>query len=344
MLSFTPGPELGQAMTAKSRVAALGIMLLLGATSEPASAVAQTTSARMSSEAEAYLTAALDTMEAVTLGGDSLPWPLVRDSAFYYAYGARRPSDTYGAIHWALLRANKHSFLQARRLGAVSELIDGRYGYIRVPQRGGAAVALADSLHTAIGSLEAGGVCGWIVDLRGNGGGNMWPMLAGIGPLLGDSIVGYFGSGMEAQGWYYRLGVSGVRHPGGGLDTASQVTVEPVELSKKLPPVAVLIDGGTGSSGEAVAVAFLGRPTTRTFGEPSAGFATVNRGSPLPDGANMVVTTGYYADRRRIQIPERVEPDESVPGGVEDWPFPTDRVAEAAKRWLSGERACTGGA
>lgn len=331
-------------MKSKSRAVAFAIILLLGASSEPTAAIAQTSAVRMNSEVEAYLTAALDTIEAVTLGGDTLPWPLIRDSAFYYAYGARKPSDTYGAIHWALLRANKHSFLQARRAGAVSELIDGRYGYIRVPQRGGAAVALADSLHTAVRSLEARGACGWIVDLRGNGGGNMWPMLAGIGPLLGDSIVGYFGSGTEAQGWYYRHGVSGVLHPGGGLDTASQVTVEPVELSTTLPPVVVLIDGGTGSSGEAVAVAFLGRPNTRTFGEPSSGFATVNRGSPLPDGANMVVTTGYYADRRRIQIVERVGPDESVPGGVEDWPFPTDRVAEAATLWLSGQPACTGGA
>ena len=33
---------------------------------------------------------------------------------------------------------------------------------------------------------------GWIVDLRGNGGGNMWPMLAGIGPILGEGIAGYF--------------------------------------------------------------------------------------------------------------------------------------------------------
>jgi hypothetical protein len=29
------------------------------------------------------------------------------------------------------------------------------------------------------------------VDLRGNGGGNMWPMLAGVGPVLGEGIVGW---------------------------------------------------------------------------------------------------------------------------------------------------------
>ena len=33
---------------------------------------------------------------------------------------------------------------------------------------------------------------GWIIDLRGNTGGNMWPMLTGIGPILGDGAVGSF--------------------------------------------------------------------------------------------------------------------------------------------------------
>ena len=28
-------------------------------------------------------------------------------------------------------------------------------------------------------------------DLRGNIGGNMWPMIAGVGPILGDGIIGW---------------------------------------------------------------------------------------------------------------------------------------------------------
>ena len=321
------------------RAAVLVVVSAIAGQFTPKPVVGQTATA-MSADARAYLTAALDTIQAVTLGRDTVPWGLIRDSAFHHAYGARRTADTYGVIEWALRRANKHSFLQARRPGAVSEVIDEQYGYIRVPQRGGAAVALADSLHTAVRVLAAAGVCGWVVDLRGNGGGNMWPMLAGVGPLLGDSIVGYFGSTPDAQAWYYRGGTSGVLHAGGSVDTASQVTVEAVQLRGAAPPVAVLMDGGTGSSGEALAVAFRGRPNTRSFGSPTAGFATVNRGSRLPDGANMVVTTGYYADRHRAAIDERLEPDEPVSGGVEGWPFPTDRVAEAAMKWLAMQPGC----
>jgi C-terminal processing protease CtpA/Prc len=312
----------------------------LGIGTAPSLSAAQGAAEDMSAEARAYLTAALDTIEAVTLGRDTLPWPVIRDSAFYYAHGARKPADTYGAIDWALRHANKHSFLQASRPGMVSELVDGRYGYIHIPQRGGAGGTLADSLHAAVRFLKDEGACGWIVDLRDNGGGNMWPMLAGIGPLLGDSVVGYFIAGPEAEAWYYRRGRSGILRRGGAIETASHVTIEPVELSAPAPPVAVLTDGGTASSGEALAVSFRGRPNTRSFGSPTAGFATVNRGSGLPDHANMVVTTGYYADRHRTPAAERLEPDELVPGSVQGWPFPTDRVAEAALRWLSTHRAC----
>ena len=295
-----------------------------------------------SSEAAAYLSAALDTLEAIVLGRDTLPWSVIRDSAFALAAGAQKPRDTYGALDWALRRAHKHSFLQAGAPGAVSTLVRGSFGYVRVPQRGGQAVALADSLHTAIRTLQDAGACGWIVDLRGNGGGNMWPMLAGVGPLLGDSTVGSFGTGREGPRWYYQRGTSGLIAPDGKIDTLSQVTVPVVHLRQPMAPIAMLVDAGTGSSGEALAVAFWGRPNTRSFGSPTAGFATANRGSRLPDGANMVVTTGYYTDRRGTVHGDQLQPDTLIVGGAVGWPFPTDRVAEAAAAWLGDQALCEG--
>lgn len=35
-------------------------------------------------------------------------------------------------------------------------------------------------------------LCGWIVDLRANIGGSMWPMLAVAAPLLPDGVLGHF--------------------------------------------------------------------------------------------------------------------------------------------------------
>lgn len=320
------------------RVAALLLLLSGCAWRSTPTVSAVDRPARMDPDALAYLQAALDSIERTVLRGDGVRWPAVRDSAVLLADGAQRPYDTYPAIEWALRRANKHSFLQVPTPGAASSLIASGIGYIHVPQRGGPAVALADSLHTAVRTLQDAGACAWIVDVRANGGGNMWPMLAGIGPLLGDTIVGSFGGQPSSPRWHYKDGVSGILASSGKLDTASRVTVPPVRLRDPAAPVAVLFDAGTGSSGEAVVIAFAGRPNTRTFGSRSAGYATVNRGVRLPDGANLVVTTGYNADRRGQSYGDQLSPDSTVtlPSG---WPSPTDRVTASAVGWLAEQRA-----
>lgn len=293
----------------------------------------------MAAAAQAYLSAALDSMERTMLRPDALSWTTLRDSAMIVAAGAQRPYDTYPAIEWALRRANKHSFLQVSAPGAVSTMLPGRVGYLHVPQRGGVAIALADSLHDAVRTLVRDGACAWIVDVRANGGGNMWPMLAGVGPLLGDSLVGSFGGRSDSPRWHYHQGVSGILAASGRLDTASRITTAPVEPVPTTAPVAVLFDAGTGSSGEVVVIAFLGRPNVRTFGSPSAGFATVNRGVRLGDGANMVVTTGYNADRRGVSYGDQLTPDSliALPTG---WPSPTDRVTAGALHWLASQVTC----
>jgi carboxyl-terminal processing protease len=302
---------------------------------------AQRSTTRMSAAAHAYLSASLDTLQGIVLGRDTIPWERVRDSTFAIAAGAVKPSDTYAAIAWALHRVNKHSFLQVARPGAVSEVVDGRFGYVHVPQWSSGSASLADSLQTALRVLDSVDVCGWIVDVRANGGGNMWPMLAGIGPLLGDTLVGAFGTGGGADRWFYKDGVSGVLHPDGKLEVVSRAAMPPVHLRDPRAAVAVLIDSGTGSSGEVVALAFRGRPNTRSFGQPSAGYATENRGATLADGANMVVTVGYQVDRLGVAGGERIHPDEVLMDGAPSgWPFATDRVATAAAAWLSRTAAC----
>lgn len=114
---------------------------------------------------------------------------------------------------------------------------------------------------------------------------------------------------------------------------------DPVTISGH-PPVAVLIDGGTGSSGEAVAIAFKGRAGTRFFGVPTAGVSTSNNGFRLPDQANLVITVGMDVDRTGERYALDVDPDETVPfeetaGG--------DNQLEAAIAWLLERPSCVSG-
>jgi hypothetical protein len=65
------------------------------------------------------------------------------------------------------------------------------YGFVHVPTfsqtvPGSSITGLADSLQSLIRGVDARDPCGWIIDLRHNHGGNMWPTLAGVGPILGD--------------------------------------------------------------------------------------------------------------------------------------------------------------
>lgn len=76
--------------------------------------------------------------------------------------------------------------------------------------------------------------------------------------------------------------------------------------------VAVLTGPRTASSGEAVAIAFRGRPDTRSFGLPTAGLSTANGTFPLPDGSMLLLTAAVDADRTGRKYRDKVDPDETI--------------------------------
>ena len=81
---------------------------------------------------------------------------------------------------------------------------------------------------------------GWLIDLRGNGGGNMWPMLAGIAAVLGEGDLGSFQSpGAGASTWLLKDGKITQRAGGPGVGTVADSRLAPVELSSSLGGCAV---------------------------------------------------------------------------------------------------------
>jgi len=95
--------------------------------------------------------------------------------------------------------------------------------------------------------------------------------------------------------------------------------------------VAVLTGPHTASSGEAVTVAFRGRPNTRSFGAGTAGLSSGNSAFPLPDGSEILLMTTIDRDRDGHRYGGVLEPDEAA----------EDAVAEAtALTWL--RRTCSG--
>jgi C-terminal processing protease CtpA/Prc len=210
-------------------------------------------------------------------------------------------------------------------------------GYLVMPQ-GRRNSAFAQVFQQSVGAVAARQPCGWVVDLRGNGGGDMWPMLAGLGPLLGDGAVG---GSVDAAGrrdhWIYRRGEA-ILEDAAGTRLAPVAVPNPVTVTAE--SIAVLIDRGTASSGEAMALAFRGDTRARLFGERTYGASTATRGFKLSDGANLVIAVSTFTDRSGRAYPHGVQPDvemavpETLPSRSDD------AVLQGALAWLRGQPSC----
>lgn len=219
------------------------------------------------------------------------------------------------------------------------ELKGHKIGLLVVPRYWGTtltpeAKTFAKLIRDQISELEKQNVEAWILDLRGNTGGNMWPMLSGLGPLLAAEEFGYFVGPNFKTAWIYKDGGVGTHVQGMTEHIALRIPEPPPQSHA---PIAVLIDNNTASSGEAVAVAFKGRPNTRFFGSKTFGVSTANAGFPLSDGAILELTVSIDADRKGQTYPDGVSPDETI---SETTPINTnstyenDTAINAALKWL----------
>ncbi|QQD76171.1 S41 family peptidase [Curtobacterium sp. YC1] len=158
---------------------------------------------------------------------------------------------------------------------------------------------------------------GWIVDLRDNHGGNIWPMLAALSPLLTDGRVMTFEYADRSDD----VSIDGDRAMLRGTVQADA----PGSMPKSDLPVAVLVNGMTGSSAEGVAISFTGQRNVRTFGEPTYGYSTANQPIRLYDGAVVNLTVAVDADRTGQRYGDPLVPDVgSAP----------EQVAATAEVWL----------
>ena len=166
----------------------------------------------------------------------------------------------------------------------------------------------------------------------------MWPMLAGIGPILGEGMVGMFIDPDSVKNrWYYENGRSL-----NGTFVQTSVSGTPYELIDPDPAVAILHGRLTASSGEAQVVAFRGRPNTKSFGQETTGVPTANRGFPLSDGALLNLTVAWMADRTGEKYWLPLIPDEDMPGDPAQDPS-LDPVVWRAEEWILQTGACSGG-
>jgi len=189
-----------------------------------------------------------------------------------------------------------------------TRLIDHKTGYVRIvglPM--GDNEQMSAEIQDAVCDLIHQGADRWIIDLRYNGGGNMFPMVEGIAHIIGDGHVG---------------GTKGVTHEESSIWKIEKgdffyddqtVALTNTCATPSVPPIAVLTSTYTASSGEALAVILKQRENTRFFGQNTMGKITATDWTQIDEETAMMISVSYYVDRSGNVYDTFVDIDEEIP-------------------------------
>ena len=186
------------------------------------------------------------------------------------------------------------------------KVLDNRYGYILLPGMYSEKNVHKQSqkLYDQINTIKSSNrLQGWVIDLRFNTGGDIYPMLLALYDFLGDNVV--WGVLDINKNLVNEIALKK------GKYKANSKTVSYIKPDGELldeTKVAVLTNIATGSSGEITALAFKGRKNTIFIGEKTFGKTTANTKADLPFGAFMTLMTGYDCDRNGNYY-EKIIPD-----------------------------------
>ena len=306
--------------------------------------ITELTRGSMSLEASAYLDHALDTIKRHGLAVPNTDFPILEENAKILAGGATTPADTYHAIQYVLaaLGDGHSSLVPAHATNVQTEqqqlpelrTISPGIATLTIPRHRKSSpeqeTEYVEAAHFALTGFLESDPCGLIVDLRYSGGGSDKARIAAVAPILGEGPVSHISiRNGESGSTIIRDGL--LLNSDGEIAIPTNVDVRP----KPDLPVAVLLSSNTASAGESVAIRFLGRPNTRSFGQATAGLVSANIAIPMPDGALLALATGYHRDRLGREVNQAIEPDVTTPLNQDSG---QDQAQTAAIEWLT--RSC----
>lgn len=265
---------------------------------------------------EQYVKKAVRLMDRHGLFATGKPWKAAKAEAL-----AAKPAtmeEAHAVVCKALeVAGGKHSFIMPA--GMVTVNVTSEWEMPSVELRDGIAVIYLPPfsgnddegrryVQTVLDALPDT-LSGAVIDLRGNSGGNMYPMIASVHRFLpNDDLLRFHNrKGSMPVDNDYILNVVGI---------ARQAMID--------CPVAILTNELTASSGEATLLCFRGLQNVCVFGVPTAGYASSNVPYPMPDGSQLVLTVGSDVARTGEEFCD----DPIVPDSLTESPM------EEAIAWL----------
>jgi len=307
------------------------------------------TDSQPTKEALELISKFLDIVQTHSLYSDSIDWPKLRDNVAELSKGIRSMEEGYpifkyvlnklsvaGDNHSHIIRSGVKNTTQASEMKDLTAVPEGKYigeniGYIKLPGfnagSGTAGTMFADMIIELIKDIDTKHkINGWVVDLRDESGGSLFPMLTGLKPILGNDTLGYFLSDHEKKERWYTT------KDGSWNDSVMMIkTNKSYVIKNKNSKIAVLIGSRTASSGEATAISFIGKANTKLFGQPTGGFTTGNDTYQLKDGSILALATSVEADRNMKVYRHGISPDAIVESLSNE---NKDNCLEVAKKWL----------
>lgn len=292
----------------------------------------------ISPEAESYLKEVLALLQAKSVNRQNINWADFEQEVFRVAENSQTINDVYPAVRYAVAQLkDNHSYFvnpageeensEEKPLPILAhEKTPGNIGYVRIPFCIGDEYQTEQYIQSVTDEIyrhNNSEINGWIIDLRDNFGGNMWPMMAAVGDFLDNGIQGYFSyADNKTLAWRFENGKA-------YFDTIMLAeNKRHISLSGK-NKIAVFINSKTASSGEAMAVLFKGYSNVKLFGAPTFGVSTGCESFTLSDGSRINLATSVFTDKNGKKYGKSILPD---------FPCADTEMVSIAIQWINNQR------
>lgn len=267
-----------------------------------------------------YIETAFDSIKLLSLHRHTLNIDSIKNVVLNQISDTSSMADVHSAIEKANTSVDRHGYViykeEFKNMLAgdnpdvlsnpfpfSGKLIMDKYGFVSLDGFAGvdsiASKNYADSLQSLIFSLYQKRPKGWIIDLRNNSGGWPYPMLVGLGPILGKGVKAYkMNCDSVVMEYYYWKN-----------ETEFMTLVDSIRFIDEILPTAVIVSEDTGSAGELLTLCFRGNPLTTIIGQNTYGVSTGLASIMMPDTFVIAVTNTIMTDRYKVGDGEAIVPN-----------------------------------
>lgn len=218
-----------------------------------------------------------------------------------------------------------------------STTLSDSVAYIRIPTlinnygNDSLTIEYTKKIRRKICELETNQPKGYIIDLRTNLGGTMWPIFSGLGELFPNIKLG--GDTKDGKTFYSKWSlIKGSLH----LDDYSIPYMPVLNCNIQIGnrKVAVLIGRYTSSSGEAVASGLKNLKNSKLFGETTAGASTTNSWFAITENVSVNPAIAYYMSLDYTVHKDGIIPDVKITEDLDLKNLTQGKVIDEAIKWI----------